>query len=73
MSKYISVFWIAITVVIFGALFLLLFPKMVDKWGLVPALLLSPLFLVAAALAYIRGYWVSRWLARGSGRPASRR
>ena len=36
---------------------------MVDKYGFMGAVMLSPLLVLAAFLAYIRGYWVSRWMS----------
>ena len=56
-------FWVTFTVVLFLILFVILFPMMVNKYGVLGALLLSPLLVVAAILTYIRGYWVSRWMS----------
>lgn len=57
-------FWLTFTVVLFLILFVILFPMMVSKYGAVGALSLSPLLVLAAVLAYLRGYWVSRWMAQ---------
>ncbi len=63
MSKYISKFWVTFTIILFTILFIILFPMLVNKYGWLGALLWSPLLIVAAILAYIRGYWVSRWMS----------
>ena len=63
MSRYINKFWVAFTIILFTALFIILVPMMVNKYGLLGALLWSPLFVIAAVLAYIRGYWVSKWMS----------
>lgn len=56
-------FWITFTVVLTLILFMILLPLMVAKYEIVGALLLSPLLVVGMVLAYIHGYWVSRWLS----------
>ena len=63
-SQMFSKFWVTITLIVFLILFVILFPMMVNKYGVVGALLLSPLLVLAAILAYLRGYWVSRWMAQ---------
>ncbi len=52
-------FWVALTAVITICLLAYLFPHLLDKYGLVKALLLACLIPVAMGLAYLRGYWVS--------------
>ncbi|UCD63120.1 MAG: hypothetical protein JSW34_10220 [Candidatus Zixiibacteriota bacterium] len=61
--KFINKFWLAVTALIGLGLFVCLFPLLLDKYGLMRAILWSLLIPVAMALAYIRGYWVSTWLS----------
>lgn len=62
-SKYINKFWVIFTVILFFGLFIILLPMMMQKYGFLGAICLSPLFIIAAVLAYIRGYWVSKWMS----------
>lgn len=62
-GKFYSKFWVIVTVIIFGGLFLILLPMMYGEYGLIGVVMLSPLLVVAAVLAYTRGYWVSRWMS----------
>jgi xanthine/uracil permease len=52
-------FWMAFTVVITIFLVAILFPLLLDKYGLLKAILLACLIPVAMALAYLRGYWIA--------------
>jgi uncharacterized membrane protein len=58
-TKLFNKFWVALTAVITIGLLAYLFPLLLDKYGLVKALLLACLIPVAMGLAYLRGYWVS--------------
>jgi hypothetical protein len=53
-------FWVTVTAVITIGLLAYLFPLLLDKYGLVKAVLLACLIPVAMAMAYIRGYWISK-------------
>ena len=52
-------FWVAVTAVITIGLLAYLFPLLLNKYGLVKAILLACLIPVATTLAYFRGYWIS--------------
>ncbi len=54
-----SKFWLAFTTALAIGLIIILFPLLLDKYGLVKAILLACLIPVAMALAYFRGYWVA--------------
>ena len=58
-TKLFNKFWVALTAVITIGLLAYLFPLLLDKYGLVQALLLACLIPVAMGLAYLRGYWIS--------------
>ena len=66
--KFFNKFWVTFTIILFGILFIVLFPMMIDKYGFMGAVMLSPLLVLAAFLAYVRGYWVSRWMSEGEDR-----
>jgi hypothetical protein len=51
---------VTVTAVITIGLLAYLFPLLLDKYGLVKAVLLACLIPVAMAMAYIRGYWISK-------------
>jgi len=53
-------FWVTVTAVITIGLLAYLLPLLLDKYGLVKAVLLACLIPVAMAMAYIRGYWISK-------------
>jgi len=63
-TKLFNKFWVALTAVITIGLLAYLFPLLLDKYGLVKALLLACLVPVAMGLAYLRGYWVSTMLEK---------
>ncbi len=63
-TKLFNKFWVALTAVITIGLLAYLFPRLLDKYGLVKALLLACLIPVAMGLAYLRGYWVSTLFAK---------
>ena len=63
MSKYISKFWITVTIILFTILYIILLPKILNRYGIWGAVYWSPLLIIAAVLAYIRGYWVSKWMS----------
>ena len=52
-------FWVIFTAIITISLIAVLFPLLLDKYGLVKAILLACLIPVAMALAYLRGYWIA--------------
>ena len=52
-------FWVVVTVLITLVLLVILFPLLLDKYGIVKAILLACLIPVAMAMAYVRGYWIS--------------
>lgn len=58
-GKLFNKFWLVFTTVLAIGLIIILFPLLLDKYGLVKAILLACLIPVAMALAYIRGYWVA--------------
>ena len=58
-TKLFNKFWVAVTAVITIGLLAYLFPLLLDKYGLLKAILLASLIPVAMTLAYFRGYWVS--------------
>ena len=58
-TKLFSKFWVVLTAVITIGLLAYLFPLLLDKYGLVKAILLACLIPVAMALAYFRGYWIA--------------
>ena len=58
-TKLFNKFWVAVTAMITIGLLAYLFPLLLDKYGLVKAVLLACLIPVAMTLAYFRGYWVS--------------
>jgi hypothetical protein len=58
-TKLFNKFWVAVTAVITIGLLAYLFPLLLDKYGLVKAILLACLIPVAMTMAYFRGYWVS--------------
>jgi hypothetical protein len=58
-TKLFNKFWVAVTVVITLGLLAYLFPLLLEKHGLLKAILLACLIPVAMTLAYFRGYWVS--------------
>ena len=57
-------FWLAFTAIITIGLITILFPLLLDKYGLVKAILLACLIPVAMALAYLRGYWIATLLEK---------
>ncbi len=52
-------FWVALIAVITIGFLAYLFSLLLDKYGLVKALLLACLIPVAMGLAYLRGHWIS--------------
>ena len=58
-TKLFNKFWVALTAVITIGLLAYLFPLLLDKYGLVKAILLACLIPVAMSLAYLRGYWIA--------------
>ena len=58
-TKLFNKFWAAVTAVITLGLLVYLFPLLLNKYGLVKALLLACLIPVAMTMAYFRGYWIS--------------
>ena len=58
-TKLFNKFWVALTAVITLGLLAYLFPLLLDKYGLVKAILLACLIPVAMSLAYLRGYWIA--------------
>jgi hypothetical protein len=58
-TKLFNKFWVALTAVITLGLLVYLFPLLLNKYGLLKAILLACLIPMAMALAYLRGYWVS--------------
>ncbi|UCE42620.1 MAG: hypothetical protein JSV17_06600 [Candidatus Aminicenantes bacterium] len=58
-TKLFNKFWVTVTAIITIGLLAFLFPLLLNKYGLVKAILLACLIPVAMGLAYIRGYWVS--------------
>ncbi len=58
-TKLFNKFWVAVTALITIGLLAYLFPLLLDKYGIVKAVLLACLIPVAMTLAYFRGYWVS--------------
>jgi hypothetical protein len=58
-TKLFNKFWVMVTAIITIGLLVYLFPLLLDKYGLLKAVLLSCLIPVAMTLAYFRGYWVS--------------
>jgi hypothetical protein len=58
-TKLFNKFWVAVTAVITLGLLAILFPLLLDKYGLLKAILLACLIPVAMTMAYFRGYWVS--------------
>jgi len=63
-TKLFNKFWMAITAIITIGLLAYLFPLLLDKYGLVKAILLACLIPVAMGLAYLRGYWISTLFER---------
>jgi len=57
-------FWVLATTVITIVMLIILFPKLLDKYGPGRAILLSSLIPFAMFLAYLRGYWISTWLSK---------
>ena len=62
--KFFSKFWVSVTVVITAILLAILFPPLLDKYGMVKAILWSLLLVFGMFLAYVRGYWVCQWLCK---------
>jgi len=62
--KLLNKFWLAFTTVLAIGLIIILFPLLLDKYGLVKAILLACLIPVAMALAYLRGYWIATLLEK---------
>ena len=58
-TKLFNKFWVAVTAVITIGLLAYLFPLLLDKYGIVKAVLLACLIPVAMTMAYFRGYWFS--------------
>ena len=58
-TKLFNKFWVTVTAVITLGLLAYLFPLLLNKYGLVKALLLACLIPVAMTMAYFRGYWIS--------------
>lgn len=58
-TKLFNKFWVAVTAVITIGLLVYLFPLLLEKYGLLKAILLACFIPVAMTLAYFRGYWVS--------------
>jgi hypothetical protein len=58
-TKLFNKFCVALTAIISIGLLAFLFPLLLDKYGLLKAILLACLIPVAMGLAYLRGYWVS--------------
>jgi hypothetical protein len=65
-TKLFNKFWVAVTAVITIGLLAYLFPLLLDKYGLMKAILLACLILVAMTLAYFRGYWISTLIEKRS-------
>jgi len=63
-TKLFNKFWVALTAVITLGLLAYLFPLLLNKYGLVKAILLACLIPVAMTLAYFRGYWVSNLIEK---------
>jgi len=63
-TKLFNKFWVAITTIITIGLFAYLFPLLLEKYGLVKAILLACLIPMAMILAYLRGYWISTLFAK---------
>lgn len=63
-TKLFNKFWVAITTIITIGLFAYLFPLLLEKYGLVKAILLACLIPMAMILAYLRGYWISNLFAK---------
>jgi hypothetical protein len=63
-GKMFNKFWVSVTVVITVILLVILFPLLLDKYGVIKAILLACLIPFAMVLAYIRGYWVSTLFAK---------
>lgn len=58
-TKLFNKFWVAVTAAVTIGLLAYLFPLLLDKYGLVKAILLACLIPVAMTLAYFRGDWIS--------------
>lgn len=57
-------FWVAVTAVITIGLLAYLFPLLLDKYGIVKAILLACLIPAAMTLAYFRGYWIATFFEK---------
>jgi hypothetical protein len=58
-TKLFNKFWVTVTASITLGLFAYLFPLLLNKYGLLKAILLACLIPVAMTMAYFRGYWIS--------------
>ena len=61
-KKWFDPFWVSVTVVITVILLIVLLPHMLDSLGVAGTIFGALLLLVGMGLAYVRGYWVSRWI-----------
>jgi hypothetical protein len=57
--KIFNPFWIAVTAILTVIVWAVLFPRMLEQYGLARALLLSIVLVFAMSLYYVRGWWVS--------------
>lgn len=71
--KLFNKFWVTVTAVITVCLLAYLFPLLLDKYGLVKAVLLACLIPVAMTMAYFRGYWVSTLFQKRRNRDRPKR
>lgn len=61
-TRFYSGFGVTISLIITAILLIILFPMLLDKYGMAKALLMSLLIPVAMFLGYLRWYWILRWI-----------
>ena len=62
--KLFNKFWVTVTAIITVILFIYLFPLLLDKYGLLKAILWISLLPVGMTLAYLRGYWIHSLISK---------
>jgi hypothetical protein len=63
-NRFFSPFWVTVSIIISVILIAVLYPLLLEKYGMAKAILLSLLIPVAMGLAYIRGWLIAIKLAQ---------
>ena len=67
-TKFYSRSGVTISLIITAILIIVLFPMLLDKYGMAKALLMSLLIPVAMFLGYLRWYWILRLINGRKGK-----